>query len=260
MGGRFYFTDEQFQSELTDLTAGRARRPRLQPDHRFQGLRLQRRRSGPQGQDLVVGLLRRPADQDRVDHGHPTTAYLTNLDVKLNFQLIPENRAEIFIQAGKKEKFGRSSSTCPIPPGWNQCGKYHFGSPTYQVPGRAHVRRQPLRLECPLRVTRTPDSACGRRRRGHDRQHLVQQRKGHHDGGPPEAKAARPGGSPTGRTSFGVAQVQYFNDNLFGTSHEMKVGVEINHNSAGSVGYFYGSKIVPTWNYNSRPSTGTRTA
>jgi hypothetical protein len=31
----------------------------------------------------------------------------------------------------------------------------------------------------------------------------------------------------------------------------MKLGFEINNNSAYSVAYFYGSKVVPTWNYNS---------
>jgi len=60
--------------------------------------------------------------------GSKDDTMLNNYAAKINIQIVPENRFEFFIHSGKKEKFGRSSSSSN-PLGWNQRGKYHFGSP-----------------------------------------------------------------------------------------------------------------------------------
>ena len=60
LAGRFYLTDNFFQSDEPDGRAPGEGRPQHQQDPADQGLRLQRRRPDHQGQAVVVGRLRRP--------------------------------------------------------------------------------------------------------------------------------------------------------------------------------------------------------
>ncbi len=60
--------------------------------------------------------------------GTPWDMLLTNMAFKFNFQLIPQNRIEVFMHAGNKEMWGRSATTAN-PEGLYQGTLYHFGTP-----------------------------------------------------------------------------------------------------------------------------------
>jgi len=60
--------------------------------------------------------------------GGPWDMLLTNFAWKANFQLIPQNRIEVFMHAGNKEMWGRSATTSN-PEGLYQGTLYHFGTP-----------------------------------------------------------------------------------------------------------------------------------
>ncbi len=52
---------------------------------------------------------------------------------------------------------------------------------------------------------------------------------------------------------YGVVQAQYFNDNLFGMAHEMKVGFEVNNNKRVYTGVYYGNGNLNIFrDYNTR--------
>ena len=124
---------------------------------------------------------------------------------------------------GDKMKFGRSSSET-FPAGWNQGSKFHFGQPDLQVPGRAHVRGQPVPV---------PPRRQIQRRLRHDARTTTWTSR------TSPTTTSRTTSSTTPTTWFysdrphpyGVVQAQYFNDNLLGTAHEIKIGFEVNNNS-----------------------------
>jgi hypothetical protein len=57
---------------------------------------------------------------------------LNNYNGKINAQLFSGNRFEALVTAGAKEKLGRDASVA-MPEGNHQTGKYHFGSPIFKV-------------------------------------------------------------------------------------------------------------------------------
>ena len=79
LGGRFYFIDEKFQAKNEDKVAEIQKTEkyflRHQQDQEQQGLRLQPRPPDPQGQGLVLDVLRHPGHQDdhdlRPERRHP---------------------------------------------------------------------------------------------------------------------------------------------------------------------------------------------
>jgi hypothetical protein len=249
IAGRFYIADQQFQGEISDA--------------RLQDLGLSGYNHIRAIEDMGVNI-GGPVLKDKiwwwgsyslqqvktvVATGTKDDTYLTNLDFKVNFQLIPQNRAEFYVQAGKKEKFGRSSSVA-YPPGWNQYGKYHFGSPTFKFQDE-HMFGDSLFASFRWGYT---DAGFGMWPAGDEGMTVntwYNSANGVYDAGPAGGKSGQTWWFSGRPHTFVVGQLQYFNDNLFGMSHEMKLGVEVNNNSAYSVGYFYGSKVVPTWNYTS---------
>jgi hypothetical protein len=56
---------------------------------------------------------------------------LQNMGLKINYQPIPENRAEIYFSFGKKNKWGRSASFT-MPGGYFQDEPQHFGNPIHK--------------------------------------------------------------------------------------------------------------------------------
>ncbi len=60
--------------------------------------------------------------------GNKDTSLLNNYNLKLNAQLLANNRFEALITSGAKEKIGRDSSF-ETPEGNHQTGNYHWGSP-----------------------------------------------------------------------------------------------------------------------------------
>ena len=129
LGGRFYYTDgAKFQGEnMTDAFREeglqRTNRIRMIQDYGFNlGMPLLRDKAWFWGSFGVQDIQTDTAD------GNPFDTMLTNFAAKLNIQIIPQNRFEAFIHAGKKEMWGRSSSPT-LPSGLYQGNAYHFGSP-----------------------------------------------------------------------------------------------------------------------------------
>ncbi len=242
LAGRFYLTDENFQGKISDAelvklnVAGYNHVKEIRDFGFNAGGALLKDKVWWWGSYGVQQIL------TVVATGASDNTYLTNLDAKLNFQLIPENRAEVFIQAGKKEKFGRSSSPS-FPSGWNQYGKYHFGSPTIAIRDE-HMFGDNFFVSVRYGFT---DAGFGMWPANDEKMTKItwyNVEKSLYEGGQTWWFSGRP-------HSFGVAQIQYFNDNLFGTgsAHEMKIGFEFNNNSATSLGYEYAAKIMPSYNY-----------
>ena len=175
LAGRFYLTDGQFQGKLSAekiKEIGVVGYNRIREVRDF-GFNI----GGPILKDKIWwwGSYAVSDVKTVVATGTNDDSYLQNMDIKANFQLIPENRAEVYVQAGGKVKYGRSSSLS-FPSGWNQYGKFHFGSPIIKVPGRAHVRRQPVRLRA-VRLHRRRIRHVAGERREDDQEHLVRHRK-----------------------------------------------------------------------------------
>jgi len=249
LAGRFYLSDEKFQGKLTAEEVAKLGVPGY--NHILDNKDFGFNAGGAFLKDKIWwwGSYAINNIKTVVATGTHDDSYLTNMDFKLNFQLIPQNRAEVFIQAGKKEKFGRSSSL-NFPPGWNQYGKYHFGSPTIAIRDE-HMFGDSLFASVRWGYT---DAGFGMWPANDEKMEKAtwwNVERALYDGGP---LAGGTGGQTfwfSGRPhKFGVAQLQYFNDDIFGTSHEMKIGFEFNNNSATTVGYFYGGGFVMQYNFN----------
>ena len=125
LAGRFYLTDNFFQSVPKSLPAGVANYNKIQQikDYGFNA-------GGPLWKDKVwwwgaYGV------QDIFNYTFYNTqdkTLLNNYNFKLNAQLFANNRFEAMITSGAKEKFGRNNSVAK-PEGDHQTGKYHWGSP-----------------------------------------------------------------------------------------------------------------------------------
>jgi len=128
IGGRFYLTDQKFQSEnLTDEhKAEGVVATNVIRNIKDYGFNL----GGPLFVDRAWWWMSIGAQDIKTTtlSGSPDDTLLINYAGKLNIQIIPENRFEAFIHVGAKEKWGRSSSYS-FPNGWHQTGAYHFGSP-----------------------------------------------------------------------------------------------------------------------------------
>ena len=179
--------------------------------------------------------------------GSKDNTQLNNYAGKLNFQLLPDNRAEIFLHLGDKKKQGRDSSSSN-PAGRNQHGKYHFGSPIFKIQDE-HMFGDNLFLSARYGFT---DAGFGlwpatdedmQYARWYDYDNAI-----YND---PFGNLRYSSYFFCGRPhQFGLLQGIYYNDNLLGASHEVKVGLEVNNNQRSYVGgrtgnfYFY-------WNYYS---------
>jgi hypothetical protein len=135
--GRFYLTDQKFQATPSGATYealkkifGAANGYNRIRDIKDYGFNI----GGPILKDKIWwwGAYGIQEIKTNIITGAKDETFLTNLAAKVNLNLIRDNRFEAFIHAGKKEKFGRSSST-QIPLGLNQRGKYHFGSPIIKL-------------------------------------------------------------------------------------------------------------------------------
>jgi hypothetical protein len=58
---------------------------------------------------------------------------LNNYNFKLNAQVFANNRFEALVTSGAKEKFGRGAGSIARPNGYHQTGKYHWGSPIIKL-------------------------------------------------------------------------------------------------------------------------------
>lgn len=133
LAGRFYLTDNFFQS--TNLTQalideGAIGTSKIQyiKDYGFNA-------GGPLWKDKVwwwgaYGV------QDVFIYsiaGTKDQSLLNNYNFKINAQLLANNRFEALVTSGAKEKFGRGAGAVAAPEGYHQIGKYHWGSPIIKL-------------------------------------------------------------------------------------------------------------------------------
>lgn len=127
-GGRFYMVDSKFQAD------------NFKPEYLDEGALGINKINNNKDYGFNMGV---PLLKDRawfwgsygVQDIKTTTVYATKDDTmlqnyafKLNLQIIPQNRFEAFLHVGGKNKWGRSASAA-LPEGYYQGGRYHFGSP-----------------------------------------------------------------------------------------------------------------------------------
>ncbi len=172
--------------------------------------------------------------------GNRDDTYLNNMAAKLNFQLIPGNRAEIFVHAGDKKKYGRSSSSS-FPSGWNQHGKYHWGSPIFKLQDE-HMFGDNLFISARYGFT---DAGFGMwPADDEDITHPAWYNYSDEIWKDPQGRITRDyffSGRPH---QFGVVQAIIYMDDLFGTSHEIKLGAELNNNQRSYVGGYGGNFTI----------------
>ncbi len=242
LGGRFYWTNEKFQAKITDQTlsdlnlVGYNRANDIK-DFGFNA-------GGPIVKDKAWWWISYGINQVKTWNAVNVAddTYLNNYNGKLNFQLIPSNRLELLYQLGDKTKYGRSSSEYFLP-GWRQGSIAYFGNPTVKIQDEQMIGDS---LFLSVRAG-TSNGGFGMR----PESDLNLEKIAYYDyaGGFWYNSyywfySDRP-------HPYGVVQAQYFNDNLFGMSHEMKVGFEVNNNKRTYTGSYYGNGNIDVsrdWN------------
>jgi hypothetical protein len=136
IGGRFYLTDPTFQAvnvkgALKDEldAAGILGRNEIRGIKDY-GFNL----GGPIWKDHIWAWGSYGVQDIKTNtiYGNADDTLLTNYVAKLNVQIVPQNRFEIFIHSGNKEKFGRDS-TFTNPKGFHQTQRFPFGTPIWKV-------------------------------------------------------------------------------------------------------------------------------
>lgn len=243
LGGRFYYTNEQLQGKLSAAqlaskgVAGYNRAIDLK-DFGFNA-------GGPILKDKIWWWGAYGVQQVQTINAVNIRddSYLTNYNGKLNFQLIPANRAEILYSAGDKKKFGRSSSVS-FPPGWNQHSNFYFGNPTYKIQDE-HMFGDNLFVSFRYGLSNAGFGLWPANDEKITKVAWYDVESDLYYNSQTWFYSDRP-------HPYIVLQVQYFNDNLLGTgtSHEIKIGGEINNNSRTYTGGYPGNFYVNT-NYHS---------
>ncbi|MDH7513763.1 MAG: carboxypeptidase regulatory-like domain-containing protein [Clostridiales bacterium] len=168
--------------------------------------------------------------------GGPWDMLLTNYAAKLNLQLIPQNRIEVFIHSGNKEMWGRGASASN-PEGLYQGTKYHFGTPI--------VKSQIEHMFGDNILASLKHGYTGGGFHLTPMTDLKFEKQAVYD-----VTAARYYGSQASRYWCDRPQHQftfttdYFNDSLFGASHEFKLGAEFNVRSAYTESVWSGNYIL----------------
>jgi hypothetical protein len=166
----------------------------------------------------------------------PDKTLLNNYNFKINAQLFANNRFEAMVTSGAKEKFGRNNSVAK-PEGDHQTGMYHWGSPVVKLQdeqsfgsnfflalkysfndaGFGWVPMVDETLQYPTVYDQTAKIYSGA---------LYGTRSwGWYN-------VARP------RNNY-QASASYFNDGLFGMSHEIKFGAEYSNKEQADQGNFH---------------------
>ena len=227
LGGRFYLVDgTKFQAKNEDFVA-----EIQETEPTFLGLNLIRENKD-YGFNLGFPIVRDKAwfwGSWGVQDIKTTTVYqrsddtlMQNAAMKLNLQIIPENRFEAFMHIGRKNKYGRSSSAW-LPGGYFQGGRYHFGSPIVKLQDE-HMFGDSFFLSVKFGFSDagfnlTPMDDLDFENTAFWNQTDDQMVAPNGDVAADRYYVERP------VTQFN-ALGNYFNDTLFGASHDMKFGVE----------------------------------
>lgn len=154
---------------------------------------------------------------------------LNNYNAKVNAQLYAGNRFEAQVTAGAKEKFGRDANVAQ-PEGNHQTGKYHWGSPIVKI-----LDEQTFGNNFYISLRYSFNDA------GFKWYPMIDESMQYpvvYDQTSKSYSAALYGGRswswyyasrPRNNAQFTSS---YFNDNLFGLSHEIKFGAEYSHKHA----------------------------
>ena len=247
LAGRFYLTDNFFQaSNLTQdlIDRGLVRTNKIQQikDFGFNAggpiIKDKLWWWGAYGvQDVFIYTLTGAKDQ----------SLLNNYNLKINAQLLANNRFELLLTSGAKEKFGRNDSVSK-PGGDHQQGKYHWGSPIIKLQDE-HVFGNNFYVALKYAFT---DAGFGWRpiqdealvypsAYDYTQQKYVPYASG--DGLTWDSYlVSRP------RTNYNL-QATYFNDSFLGLSHEIKVGAEYTQKGAVThSGHFQGLRVYRAYN------------
>ncbi|HOW84576.1 MAG TPA: carboxypeptidase regulatory-like domain-containing protein [Candidatus Aminicenantes bacterium] len=148
--------------------------------------------------------------------GAPVKPIITDYNFKLNLQVIPSNRFEALYIAGAKQFIGRSISQS-FPEGYDQDSPYHFGDPVLKLQDEQMIGNDLLIsgkfawMDASFQLIPHSDP---------DQTKLMQ-----YDATNDITYDNRY--YITGRPMYDYnLAVQYYNDKLFGVSHEIKLGVE----------------------------------
>jgi hypothetical protein len=249
LGGRFYLVDKKFQATNEDYVA------EVQLDEpRFLGLNLIRENKD-YGFNLGLPLVKDKAwfwmsygvmdIKTRTVYQRNDDTLLSNVAAKLNLQIIPENRFEAFIHVGRKNKYGRSSSSA-LPGGYYQGGRYHFGSPIIKFQDE-HMFGDNLFVSFKVGFSDAGFNLTPMDDRNFEHTVFYDRTNRIFEG---------PDGL-VGEWRYYVERpvnqynllANYFNDSLFGASHDMKIGVEFADRNSYTESVYVGNMQI-NWNYN----------
>ena len=251
LGGRFYMVDSKFQAKNEDYVL-----EVQDTEPTFLGVNLIRNNKdygfnlgGPLVKDKawLWGSYGVQDIKTTTVYAEPDDTLLVNYAAKLNVQIIPENRFEAFMHSGAKNKWGRSSSA-ELPGGYYQGGRYHFGSPILKFQDE-HMFGDNLFVSLKYAF-----SDAGFNLTPMDDLDFVN----------PVAIDVGRGGlfeAPNGLVGCDRYYVErpvnqynfllnYFNDSLFGVSHDIKVGIEYADRNAFTESVYPGN-FYYNWNYTS---------
>jgi hypothetical protein len=243
IGGRFYLTDKKFQADNLSQEL---------IDEGVAGIN-QIRRNRDYGVNVGFPFLRDKAwfwgsfgEQDiktTTIFGNNDDTTLTNVTAKLNLQLIPQNRFEALVSGHEKYKYGGGQSSSN-PEGIIQQSPYAFGTPMLKFQDE-HMFGDNFFISAKYAYM---DSSGGhvvvmdQKRENLALWDVTDQR--YYD--------SFSSWNANSLNHMATLTANYFNDSLFGASHDIKVGIDFQHHSQepDNRGTFSGNILVRR-NYNS---------
>ena len=240
IGGRFYLTDQKFQDEnITDaLIAEGVAMTNVVRNIKDYGFNL----GGPVLRDKLWWWMSIGAQDIKTTtlYGTDDDTLLINYAAKINLQLIPANRFEAFAHIGQKEKWGRSSSYS-FPGGWHQTGSGYWGGPVYKLQDE-HMFGDDFFVSAKFSYSNAGFNLIPMDDPDQEAMWMRNQAGAQWDNTYYALNCVR----PLYQYQF---LAQYFNDDLFGVSHEIKIGVDYAHRSTYSYWNPPG-QCLERYNYN----------
>jgi len=249
LGGRFYMVDSKFQAKNEDYVE------KIQQEEPwFKGINMVNNNKdygfnlgGPLVKDKawLWGSYGVQNIKTLTVFGTSDDTMLVNYAAKMNLQIVPENRFEAFLHVGGKNKWGRSTSQAN-PSGLYQGGRYHFGSPIlkfqdeHMFGDNMFVSLKYAFSDAGFNLTPMDDR---------DFEHV-----------PAWDETVDTWISPDGVhgsdryyverpvNQFNIL-LNYFNDNLFGASHDFKFGFELADRNSYTESVYTGNMYYD-WNLN----------
>lgn len=238
LGGRFYITDGQLQdSNLTDAL----RKEGVMDTNKIEDIRdYGFNFGGPFVRDKAWYWVSYGVQDIKgfTILGTKDDTLLTNYNAKINLQLIPQNRFEVFGTMAEKEKWGRGASY-ETPLGTHQTNYFPLGSPILKFQDE-HMFGDKLFVSAKWTYVNS-----GFYTKSMYNEDLAKIGK-YNETTKQWDQHASIGGSSRPRKDLYIL-ANYFNDNLLGLSHEIKVGFEYSKRTTYGLGE---SRAHLRYNYN----------